>query len=301
MTSGPANSTRPPATVSVDVDPVDLHLDGYGFRGLVPDPAAYNLALPRLGELFARVGIRATLFVVSRDAAPHAGALRALADQGHEIASHSATHPLALTRLSDAALEHELAGSRAALEAACGAEVSGFRSPNFDMDARVLAALRRAGYRYDASGYPTPVLTAARLLLAIRSRDPLGVLRLRLWPFSWQRVPHRVPAGEGTLEEFPVSVHGPLRLPVYHTARYVMPERSFLAALDALAARGQPLSYPLHAVDVLGLAEDRVDPRLAQHPGMDRPLAAKLELLEHSLRAIVARFEPRTFRERVAG
>jgi hypothetical protein len=298
--TGTPSALRPVATVSVDVDPVDLHLDGYGVRGLDPDPLAYTRALPRLAEVFARVGVRATLFVVSRDAAAHAGALRTLAAAGHEIASHSASHPLALSRLPDAALERELAGSRAALAEACGDDVAGFRSPNFDMDARTLAALRRAGYRYDASGYPTPLLAAARLLLATKSRDPLGVLRLRLWPFSWRLAPHRVAAGDGTLEEFPVSVHGPLRMPVYHTARYLLPESGFVKALDALAARGLPLSYPLHAVDVLGLAEDGVDPRLARHPGMDRPLAAKLELLERSLRAIVARFEPRTFRERVA-
>lgn len=299
MHPSPPASPRPDATVSVDVDPVDLHLDGYGFRGLEPDPLVYTTALPRLGEAFARAGVRATLFVVGRDAAAHAADLRALVAGGHEIASHSLTHPLALTRLGEAALARELADSRRGLEDACGAPVVGFRSPNFDMDARTLGALARAGYRYDASGYPTPVLAAARLLLALKSRDPLGVLRLRLLPFSWRTEPHRVPAGGGTLAEFPVSVHGPLRLPVYHTARYVLPEARFIAALDALVARRRPLSYPLHAVDVLGLAEDHVDPRLAGHPGLDWPLERKRALLGASLAAIAARFTPRTFRDRL--
>jgi peptidoglycan/xylan/chitin deacetylase (PgdA/CDA1 family) len=61
--------SRPSATVSVDVDPVDLHLVGYGFPGLPPDPLVYTAALPRLLEAFARHGIRATLFMVGRDAA----------------------------------------------------------------------------------------------------------------------------------------------------------------------------------------------------------------------------------------
>src|SRR5262245_5126485 len=72
--------TRPLATVSVDVDPVDLHLLGYGVGGLPPDPLAYDTALPRLVELFARTGIHATFFVVGRDAAAYAAALRALED-----------------------------------------------------------------------------------------------------------------------------------------------------------------------------------------------------------------------------
>lgn len=291
--------SRPIATVSVDVDPVDLHLDGYGWRGLEPDPLAYTAALPRLREVFARTGVRATLFVVARDAVPQAAALRALVADGHEVASHSTTHPLALSKLPDAALERETAGAKAALEAACGAEVVGFRSPNFDMDGRALAALARAGYRYDASGYPTPLLAAARVLLALKSRDPAGVFRLTLWPFSFTRRPHRLRAGDVALEEFPVTVDGPLRVPVYHTARYLLPESRFTAALDACVARGEPLSYPLHAVDALGLAEDRVDARLAKHPGMERPLADKLALLEASLRAIAARFECVPFRDRL--
>ncbi len=292
--------TRPVATVNVDVDPVDLHLDGYGFRGLAPDPLAYTAALPRLRELFSRTGVRATLFMVARDAAAHAAELRELIAEGHEVACHSATHPLALTRLPAAALERETAGARAALEQACGRPVVGFRAPNFDMDVPTLARLARAGYRYDASGYPTPLLAAARLLLASKSGDPRGVMRLKLWPFDWERRPHRVGTGDATLEEFPVSVHGPLRMPVYHTPRYVMPASQFFGALDALAARREPLSYPLHAVDALGMAEDRVDPRLSKHPGMNRPLAEKLALLEETLRAITARFESRTFQERLA-
>jgi hypothetical protein len=290
---------RPIATVSVDVDPVDLHLDGYGWRGLTPDPLAYTTALPRLREVFARTGVRATLFVVARDAAAHAEALRALVADGHEVASHSTSHPLALSKLPDDALERETAGAKAALEAACGAEVVGFRSPNFDMDARALATLARAGYRYDASGYPTPLLAAARLLLALKSKDPAGVFRLTLWPFSFERLPHRLRTGGGPLHEFPVTVDGLLRVPVYHTARYVLPESRFTSALDGCVARGEPLSYPLHAVDALGLAEDGVDARLAQHPGMDQPLTAKLALLEASLRAIAARFECRPFRDRL--
>ncbi len=209
--------TRPVVTVSVDVDPVDLHLDGYGWRGLEPDPLAYTTALPRLHELFARTGVRATLFVVGRDGVAHADALRSMVAEGHEVASHSATHPLAITRLGPDALERETAGSRATLAAACGGEVVGFRAPNFDMDVRTLAALARAGYRYDASGYPTPLLAAARLLLASKSGDPRGVLRLRLWPFDLERLPHRVGIGADVLEEFPLSVHGLLRMPVYHT------------------------------------------------------------------------------------
>lgn len=294
-----APGPRRPATVSVDVDPVDLHLVGYGVRGAPPDPLVYERALPRLLERFAAHGVRATLFVVGRDAAAQSAALRAAARGGHEIASHSMTHPLALASLPAARQAEELDGARRALEQAAGEEVAGFRAPNFDLDGAALANLARAGYRYDASGYPTPVLAAARMVLALKGGDPLGVLRLRLLPFTWRREPHRIATAGGALAEFPVTVAGPLRLPVYHTLRYGGSDPAFAATLDRLARDGRSLSYVLHAVDALGLEEDGVDRRLARHPGMDRPLAAKLELLDRTLAAIAARFECVTYRTRL--
>jgi len=288
---------RPSATVSVDVDPVDLHLVGYGHRDLAPDPSVYDTALPRLAEAFERAGMRATFFIVARDAEGQAEALRRLSDAGHEIASHSFTHPLGLRRLDRAALAHELADSRTVLERTVGTEVVGFRAPNFDRDDRVMHALAEAGYRYDASGYPTPFLIPARLMLALKSDDPFGVLRLGVWPADWRRLPHRPRAGG--LCEFPASVTRGLRVPIYHTLRYLTTGRRFLERIEGLAARGEPLSYLLHAVDLLGLAEDHVDARLAVHPGMRRPLAEKRALLDEVLATIARRFAARPFRDRL--
>jgi hypothetical protein len=182
-----------------------------------------------------------------------------------------------------------------------GTSVTGYRSPNFDLDTRSMERLIETGYRYDASGYPTPFLIPARVLLALKSRDAGAVLKLKAWPFTWSRAPYRWRSPCGELWEFPVSVTPGVRFPVYHTARYFMSEARFERMLDGFARRGEALSYPLHAVDALGLDEDRVDARLAPHPGMDRPLASKLDLLERSLKSIVARFEPASFASRLAG
>jgi peptidoglycan/xylan/chitin deacetylase (PgdA/CDA1 family) len=290
---------RPIATVSVDVDPVDLHLIGYGYRALPPDPLIYTSAMPRLLDGFAACGVRATFFVVGRDAAVHRPLLERLVAGGHEVASHSLTHPMALASLPADAMRRELRDSRIALEDACGAQVVGFRSPNFDMNDRAIEQLAEAGFAYDASAYPSPMLIPARLLLALKSRDASSVLKLRMWPFTWRRDAHVRTVGRATLREFPVSVTPVLRWPVYHTLRYAMSDAGFARTLDGFARRGEDLSYPLHAVDALGMAEDKVDARLAPHPGLDRPLTAKIALLERTLRAITARFDARTFRDRL--
>ena len=289
--------SRPVAVVSVDVDPVDLHLVGYGFPDLPPDEAVYEHALPRLLEVFAACGVRATLFMVGRDATTHAGMIAAAAAAGHEIASHTWSHPIGFASLPVARQEHELEHSRRALERAAGRPVVGFRAPNFDMNARAAARLLAAGYRYDASAYPSPMLLPARAVLALKSANPMGVLAMKPWPLTWRRMPYDWSVAGGTLREFPVAVTPVLRLPVYHTLRYYSGDARFESQLDGFARRGETLCYVLHAVDVLGLAEDHVDPRLGKHPGMDRPLAFKRAMLERTLRAIAARFEPRTYAE----
>jgi len=294
------DTPRPIATISVDVDPVDLHLAGYGFEAS-PDPLSCAVAMPRLCELLSRVGVRATLFVVGRDAEWHSAPIAAAAAAGHEIASHTHNHPFAFARLPAAQQRAELEDSKRALEHASGTPCVGFRAPGFDFDAAAARAVFETGFRYDASAYPTPLMLPARLLQALKSRSLLDSLRLRCWPFTLERNPHRLPMKDGALVEFPVSVTPWLRFPVYHTARYLMSESQFLRALDGFARRGESFSYLLHAVDLLGLEEDRVDVRLKRHPGMEQPLQVKRELLEKSLRAVAERFTVATYAERVDG
>jgi peptidoglycan/xylan/chitin deacetylase (PgdA/CDA1 family) len=74
----------------------------------------------------------------------------ALARKGHEIGSHTLSHPI-LTRLDDAELEREVARSKAELETWLGLEIHGFCYPNGDHDERVRAHVRTAGYRWACS------------------------------------------------------------------------------------------------------------------------------------------------------
>jgi peptidoglycan/xylan/chitin deacetylase (PgdA/CDA1 family) len=72
--------------------------------------------------------------------------IRELHGAGIEIGSHGATHR-ALTRLDDADLAREVAGSRETLERLTGAPVTSFCYPYGDFDNRVVEAVRAAGYR----------------------------------------------------------------------------------------------------------------------------------------------------------
>ena len=296
-----AASMVPVAYVSVDVDPVDVHLSGYGVRR-EPCDRVYDTAVPRMLDLLARLGIRATFFVIARDAERLAGLWREVAQSGHEIASHSLTHPLPFARLSSASLLHELRESRQRLEAVTDAPVAGFRAPGWDVDPETIEAIAAAGYRYDASVMPSPAYLAGDVLRRLLSRGKApgtGVIRAARRAFA-PRSPHRT-GRLRTLWEFPVAVSPLMRVPLTHTLWYIAPPAVCRATYRAIVRRHEPLSYQFHAVDLLAVREDDLDGRIARHPGMQWPLARKLELLEQVLSDIAGRYRVQTFSEAVNG
>lgn len=147
--------------------------------------------LPACEEL-ARRGMRATWFVVAGsvgrepawpdDGRPSgrlldASELRALLAAGMEIGSHSVSHAR-LPTLDDAALRHEVADSKRALEDTLGHEVAGFAYPYGVSDERCAAAVREAGYRYactTVTGWATRDGNPYRLRrLTVFNDDELG-------------------------------------------------------------------------------------------------------------------------------
>ena len=76
--------------------------------------------------------------------------LRGMAADGWEVGSHTRSHPH-LTRLDDARLRDELEASKAACEDGLGAPCRSIAYPYGDVDARVTAGARAAGYGVAAS------------------------------------------------------------------------------------------------------------------------------------------------------
>lgn len=76
-----------------------------------------------------------------------------LATRGHEIGSHTLTHPI-LTQLDDDELECEIGASRREFASTTGLDIDGFCYPNGDHDDRIVMAVRQAGYRYACGVQP---------------------------------------------------------------------------------------------------------------------------------------------------
>jgi peptidoglycan-N-acetylglucosamine deacetylase len=78
------------------------------------DDGPYPVATPELLAILDAVHVRATFFLIGRDAEQYPGLVRAIAAAGHELGDHTQTHP-DLDRLSDAAVTSELRAGAATL------------------------------------------------------------------------------------------------------------------------------------------------------------------------------------------
>jgi len=90
-------------------------------------------------------GMTGVFFILGGGNALSDGQIRQLVAQGHEIESHTMSHPQ-LSRLSGAQLTYELVRSKQNLEAKYGAPIRYLAYPYGDYDARVLDAAIAAGY-----------------------------------------------------------------------------------------------------------------------------------------------------------
>jgi len=113
-------------------------------------------------------GFSATVFVIAgrlggdnawdaagpRKALLTAGQIRQVADAGIEIGSHGLRH-VPLPQATGAALSREIGESRAILRDLSGQEVPGFCYPYGDVDGRVVAGVRAAGYDYGCAIWPS--------------------------------------------------------------------------------------------------------------------------------------------------
>ncbi len=104
-------------------------------------PEERSILVERLCETDGRHGERSNEDLIMTRAQ-----LRDLRAQGHEIGSHSLSHPL-LTQLPEESLAQEVAGSKRVLEEKLGSNVDSFCYPNGEFDQRVTRAVATVGYR----------------------------------------------------------------------------------------------------------------------------------------------------------
>ncbi len=222
----------------------------YPMTGWDALPRRSPTVVAKLLDLLDRSGATGTFFVLGWLAEKEPAMVRAIAEGGHEIASHGYEHEL-VGRLGVQGFRESVTRSKLALEDACGQVVQGYRAPSFSIVPGLEWAfdvLLESGYRYDASlfpivghptyGYPTP------------SRDP-----------------YRIQRGSGTLIELPATTVRVLgsALPASGGAYFrLLPYGLVRAGLQQASERGAPGMFYIHPWEMDDWAPVRLGSRL-QH------------------------------------
>ncbi|MDF0651020.1 MAG: DUF3473 domain-containing protein [Nitrospira sp.] len=197
----------------------------------------------RLAEILARFDTKATFFVLGWVAERHPGLVKALANQGHEIASHGYGHELVANQ-TDNEFREDVRRSRRILEDLTGRMVFGYRAPSFSITARTqwaLPILVEEGYLYDSSIFPV-------------RHDRYGMPGASPWC-------HIRSTEVGDIWEVPPSTLkvGPLRVPVAGGGYFrLYPYGLLRRFLHRVASQGHPLIMYLHPWEV-----DPEQPRMA--------------------------------------
>jgi peptidoglycan-N-acetylglucosamine deacetylase len=288
----------PAASISIDLDNAWAYLRTQGAADWAESQSYLELVVPRILQCLDRHAVKATFFIVGRDAELQPAIIHSIAEAGHEIGNHSFNHEPWLHRYSQEDLEAEFDRTEAALLSATGQRPLGFRGPGFSTSPAVLELMRRRGYAYDASAFPTIISPLARLYFHLKSKlsDEEKAKRSGLYGGIGQAFrtlrPHMLPDG---LIELPVSTLPLLRVPVHFT--YLM----FLAAYSPTLARlyawsamqafrlaNIAPSLLLHPTDFLDVSEV---PAMGFFPGMKVPVARKITIVDSVLRSMTQHWQ----------
>lgn len=110
----------------------------------------------RLLELFEQYQVKSTFFTLGWVAERCPELIKAIVDQGHELASHSYAHQRAFTQTQQE-FRDDLLKSKQILEDAAGQAIIGYRAPSFsinDSNTWVYDILIELGFEYSSSTYP---------------------------------------------------------------------------------------------------------------------------------------------------
>ena len=202
-----------------------------------------NVGMRLLLDLMAERGARGTFFVLGWVAKHHPAIVRAIADAGHEVASHGWGHER-VTTLTPDQFRVSVRDSKSALEELAGQPVLGYRAPSFSIvrgGEWALDILLEEGYRYDSSLFP--------------------VRRAGYGYFGGERDPHQISRPAGVLDEVPPATVtcASAVLPAGGGAYFrLFPYGLVSAALRSAEERGVPGTFYIHPWEL-----DPQQPRLA--------------------------------------
>jgi len=292
--------------ISCDVDTLASIYKGYDlYRSGGYTYAEFHMGLENLCRFLEPFGIRATLFMVGEDfhQPQNIPAIRAVIAAGHEIANHTLTHAQGFRLLNPAAKEAEIAGMEEICQQVTDRRPVGFRAPGWNIGDDALPILRRRGYLYDSSVFPSSLNPLLKFLhwrnTGSRSegdRTTLGHMRYMLAPIRPYRTADNGLSrrGGGDFAEFPVTVVPVVRLPFFATFLLATGLELFKVCYRMLKALAWPIQYQFHLSDFVDYTHPELEDQVPRGNGvyvpqaLRMPLKVKWNLFERALETMIS-------------
>ena len=208
--------------------------------------------------------------------------------EGHEIANHSYSHKLNLGSLSVDDIEDELMRSHEIISKVTGKEPRGFVAPGWSFSTNLMKILKKNGYLYDTSVFPSYFMWAASIKLWLKARENsrrriILDRKDRLFNLFARRKPFMI---EGMLT-IPLPVTPFARIPCWHTMAMLLPQPVFGKVLNS-CLKLDYFYYLLHPVDLME-QKDIPNDFGSSDPieRIDITLPEKIELLQRNLEKII--------------
>jgi peptidoglycan/xylan/chitin deacetylase (PgdA/CDA1 family) len=269
----------------------------------------YDDAVPRFLDLFERCGIRATFFMIGRDAdsASNRSRVREIVACGHEVANHSHSHPYNFRSLTREQKVAEVERADAAIADVAGVRPVGFRTPSLDVDPETIEILAERGYLYDSSIFPGPFMWLFMLYGKVFVRHAEYSLG-SFWAPTAPSVPY-VPSetklhrraqpsarGVSSIVEIPVSLVPGTGVPFYGTLMRMLGPKIFDLGVR-VSRRRQELHYLLHLFDLARIDGSSLDAGIRNSPGVGLSFERRAEFTAHVMETLSGHGEAVPMRE----
>ncbi len=141
--------------VWITIDVEQLHDANFGVTTHQDPQIDYEKIIDDWIEMCAKLNIHSTCFVLGSFAQKYPQAIKKLADNGHEIASHGLTHEL-VYKQTFKEFQHSITESKRILEEITQQKIYGYRSASWSLpfEKKYYEALVEAGYSYSSSYFP---------------------------------------------------------------------------------------------------------------------------------------------------
>jgi peptidoglycan-N-acetylglucosamine deacetylase len=274
---------------------IGIHFDSlgeaYNFPENFQDPSFFNI-MDRFLEISSRREFRYTIYVIGKDLENKANAsqVKKWVEMGHEIGSHSWSHPVDLSLLTKEEIHEEIYKAHEIITRTTGVAPKGFAAPGWAYSDDVYDSLISLNYLYDASVFSSWVMIPLYLFWLVNFRGSHKFKRFfRRGPDAIKSVfapkdpfIYHETNGDGSLYILPTPITK-TRIACWHSLGFVLGWNAHFKLLRQSIKESKAFYYTMHACDMIAPSDLNNEFLSSRTPRTKVSIEDKKQMFEHVL------------------